>query len=824
MSSPTAAAGGAVTMLFTDIESSTRMLERLGDEGYAAVLSEHRRICRDAFDRFDGTEVDTQGDSFFVVFERAVDAAAAAEHAQAALTAMDVRVRMGVHTGTPIVRDGMYVGLDVHHAARVAAVAHGRQIVLSAPTAEALPGSDRLFSLGLHRLKDFDEPIELFQLGSEVHPPLRSIAPTNLPKPASSFIGRQIELGQAEQLRPDARMLTVTGPGGAGKTRFAIELARRTAGSFPGGSWFVSLSATTDPALVLPAIASVMGIDDVGDDVVDAIARRVNGLPTSILLDNLEQLTEASAHIAQLIARATAVSVLATSRTSLFISGEHVLELGVLNEADGVALFVERARTSGGPVVAHDPIIARLCARVDGLPLAIELIAARARILSPARMLMSLGNVLDIESKQRDMPLRHRTLRSTLMWSHALLNDAERDAFAALSVFADGWSFEAAEEVCECDIDVVQALVEHSLARVRFSVDGQSRAWMLELVRSFAAEQLDAASGEDLRERLTVRCIRLLGQWSEQLNTSDQDVAFAWFDAELEDLRAVAHRLIDRDDPRAGTCVHSLNKYLWRRGRSEEGNLLVARALAVSSMPDEDRGLLHSDCGINAMIRNDVSSAEAHLERALALTATLDDQDLRLQLLRSSGLLYMLKGEPEAARDVLERCRAEALEHGKYRIAALVDWNFGALSAAARAWDDAVVHFEASRSFHRSIDDKIGVAWLSGSLGWAHANRRDDAAARSALLEAFRTYARIGLGPGLESALIGLVEFLRRPSPALAAHAVAWFDHLHAEGMEADQMDLDRIAEMRTAIGPVIVRASGDAVECASWAIRLLSE
>ncbi len=444
--------------------------------------------------------------------------------------------------------------------------------------------------------------------------------------------------------------------------------------------------------------------------------------------------------------------------------------------------------------------------------------------MSPAQMLASLGNPLDIESRQRDTPERHRTLRSTLMWSYALLNDAERSTCAALSVFADGWSIEAAEEICGCDIDVLQALVEHSLVRVRFNVDGESRSWMLELVHTFADESLDAERRDVLRERLTARSLRLLGLRSPQLNTTDQDVAFAWFDAELEDLRAVAHRLIDTDDPRAGRCVAEFEAYLWRRGRAEEGNLLVGQALTVSSMPDVDRALLHRNRAANAMIRGDLSTAEDHLERALALIETLDERSLRLQLLANYGHLFMLRGEHEAARDVWERCRAEAVEYGEHRTAALIDWNFGSLAAAASAWDDAVIHFEVSRSFHRSIDDTIGVAWLSGLLGWAHANRGDHAAAGSALLEAFQTYARVGLGPGLESALIGLAEFLRRSSRAEAARAVAWFDHLHAEGMEPEHADLESIGEIRLDVGPVVPRNSGDAVECATWAIQLLTE
>ena len=811
-------------MLFTDIERSTRMLEVLGDESYALALAEHRRICREAFNRFGGTEVDTQGDSFFVVFERADEAAAAAEHAQAALGATSVRVRMGLHTGNPVVSDGMYVGLDVHRAARIAAVAHGCQIVLSATSAAELAGNPRLFSLGLHSLKDFAEPVELFQLGRGDHPPLRSIAPTNLPTPASAFIGRELELAHAGTIRTTSRLLTIVGPGGSGKTRFAVELARRTTGSFPGGTWFVSLSATTDPALVLPAIAAAMGIDDVGESPIDAIGRRSSTVSTSIVLDNLEQLTEAGADIARLVAEVANVSILATSRNPLFVTGEQVFELDVLTPADAVALFLERAKGSGRTIDAGGEIVPQLCARVDHLPLAIELIAARARIMSLPRMLATLTNPLDIESRLRDVPARHRTLRTTLQWSHALLSDVERLAFASLSVFADGWTIEAAEAVCECNVDVIQALIEHSLARVRFDIEGQSRSWMLELVRIYATEQLDEDRAEILRERLTTHNRRQLEIWSPQLNASEQLAAFAWFDAELADLRAGAHRLIDRNDPRAGSYLSKLHAYLWRRGRADEGNLLVALALTVSAMPDADRAVLHREAAVTALIAGDLATAQDHLERALTLIEPLEERELRLQLLASYGQLFMLRGETDAARDAWGRCRAEALEHGDHRVAALIDWNFGTLAASDGAWDDAAANFEASRSFHRSIDDSIGVAWLSGLLGWAHANRHDDASARSDLLAAFRTYERVGLSPGLESAMLGLAELLRQRSPAEAAQAVAWFDRLRADGLEVDRADAEQFNELRAELGPIPTRASGDAVECATWAIRELTD
>jgi class 3 adenylate cyclase len=353
---------GTVTFLFTDVEGSTRLLRELGEAGYAEALAEHRRVIREVFARHDGAEVDTQGDAFFVAFPTAPGALTAAAEALAELAPGPIRVRMGVHTGTPHVTDEGYVGVDVHRAARIAACGHGGQVVVSAATV-ALLGTDRLRDLGEHRLKDFDEPVSLYQLGEESFPPLKTISNTNLPRPASSFVGRDRDVEQiASLLRDDARFLTLTGPGGSGKTRLAIEAAATLVSEFKAGVFWVGLAPLRDPALVAKTIGQTLGAKE---GLADHIAER----ELLLLLDNLEQVVDAAPELASLVESCPQLTLLVTSRELLRVKGEVEFPVLPLAEPDAVALFCARARTEPNETV-HE-----LCRALDNLPLALELAA-----------------------------------------------------------------------------------------------------------------------------------------------------------------------------------------------------------------------------------------------------------------------------------------------------------------------------------------------------------------------------------------------------------------------------------------------------------------
>ncbi len=477
-----------MTFLFTDVEGSTRLLREIGADEYAAVLAEHRRIVREVCRRHDGVEVDTQGDAFFIAFPTAPGALAAARDAQAALS---VPVRMGVHTGTPLLADEGYVGADVHEAARIASAGHGRQILVSASTA-ALVGTEALRDLGEHRLKDLTAPVRIYQVGDADFPPLKTLYRTNLPVTASSFVGRAVELSQVRQTleRDDVRLLTLAGPGGSGKTRLELQAAAAAAEAFPHGVWWVPLAALREPGEVAAAATQALGG---GAPLAELVADR----RLLLLLDNFEHVIAAADDVASLLAVCPNVKVLVTSRERLRLSGEHVYEVSGLTSPDARSLFITRA-CAARPDFEPDELVDEICARLDELPLAIELAAARTSLLGSRQLLDRLGTRLDSLRGGRDASTRQRTLRATIEWSYELLEPGEQRVLAALSVFRAPATVEAVEHVTGADVVVLESLVDKSLLR-RLS---SGRVGMLEMIRSFAAEQLPPADRDNLLQRL----------------------------------------------------------------------------------------------------------------------------------------------------------------------------------------------------------------------------------------------------------------------------------------------------------------------------------
>ena len=662
---------GTVTFLFTDIEGSSKLLHELGPQAYAEALAEHRRLLREAFARHGGVEVDTQGDAFFVAFPTAPGALAAAQEAQQALREGSIQVRMGLHTGTPHVAEEGYVGADVHRTARIAAAGHGGQVLLSATTASLL-GTDGLRDLGRHRLKDLSAPERIYQLGDRDFPPLKSLHQTNLPIPATPFLGRERELSEVSALlaREDVRLLTLTGPGGTGKTRLALQAAGAAADAFEGGVWWVPLAPLRDPGLVLEAAAHALGAKG-------TLAEHIGDTRLLLLFDNFEHVVEAAGALAGVLERCPRLTVLVTSREPLRLDGEWEYAVDPLREAEAVALFETRARAVRRDFVA-DGEVHRICARLDNLPLAIELAAARVKVLSPSALLERLSKRLDLLKGGRGLDRRQQTLRATIEWSHELLNEEEQRLFAKLSVFRGGCTLEAAEEVCESDLDTLQSLVDKSLVRVR---EGD-RFWMLETIREYAAERLEE-SGEayEVRQRHSDHFLALAEQAEPHLRGSPKE----WLDrldVEHDNLRAAFDQLEAAGDTQLVLRLAGALAEFWAlRGHLTEGRRRLEYALAADPRPTAARAR-----ALNAASRfaADLATERRRAEEALALHTELGDPE-GIALAR-----YALANAAAAQRN----------------------W-----AAAKDLMEESVREFDELGDHFHMLSARRGLAWMHEELG-----------------------------------------------------------------------------------------------------------
>ena len=644
---------GTVTFLFTDIEGSTELLHQLGAAEYSAALAEHRRQLRDAFARHSGVEVDTQGDAFFVAFADASAAVSAADDAQRSLAAGLIAVRMGLHTGAPHLTAEGYVGSDVHLGARIAAAGYGGQVLLSQATRDALIGQFNLVELGEHRVKGFTEPIAIFQAGAAGFPPLRTISNTNLPSPPSTFVGREREVNDISALlRNGVRMVTLTGPGGTGKTRLAIEAASMLVTDFKAGVFWVSLAALRDPAIVVQTIGQVVGAKG-------SLAEHIGTREMLLLLDNLEQVIEAAPELSAVLSACPRLRLLATSRELLRISGEHEYAVPPLNDAEAVELFLERAAVPASPAVAE------LCRRLDNLPLAIELAAARVRVLTPEQILQRLGQRLDLLKGGRDSEARQQTLRATIAWSYDLLDADEQLLLARLSVFRAGATVDSAEAVASADIDVLQSLVEKSLLR-----HTGDRFRMLETIREFASERLaETADAEAVRRRHAEFFLDLAERAEREINGPKQAVWWESLTSEEENLRAALGWSIDRVDAEIGLRLSALLwRYWWQRGYYREGRRWYEAALAqADQQPEFLRAQALSGLANMALGSGEIRPAIRIYEQSLAVfrreNATLET----IATLTDLGIAHNNQGENERARSYFEESLALARVIGDAR-------------------------------------------------------------------------------------------------------------------------------------------------------------
>jgi predicted ATPase/class 3 adenylate cyclase len=864
---------GTVTFLFTDVEGSTRLLERLG-ERYRDVLHGHHAIMRAAIAAGDGHEVATEGDSFFAVFPTIGGAVRATAQAQRKLArnawpeGVAVRVRMGLHTGEGILGGDNYLGMDVHRAARIAGAAHGGQVLLSDATralAEAcLPPATRLRDLGAHRLKDLSRPERLYQLVLEGleqdFPPARTLdaRPNNLPAQLTRFFGRHDEIVRIEELLGGNRLVTLTGTGGTGKTRLALEVAARMLPHHGDGVFFVDLSSVADAELVPAETAAALGItEEPGSPLLDSVRNDLREKDLLLVLDNFEQVADAGTGFLEPLLHATKeVKALVTSRAPLHLYGEQqypvpplpvpnaqdLSDLDSLSRSEAVALFIDRAR-AGKPdfrVTADNARpVAEITARLDGLPLAIELAASRVKLLPPERLLARLEQRLPLlTARDRNLPDRQRTLRGAIKWSYELLDEAERRMFSRMAVFAGGTDVEAAEAVAnpegELGLDTLEglfSLIDGNLLRSAEGVESEPRFIMLETIREYALERL--AEGEEeaaVRRRHAQHWTELAEHAFEALSGPEQGAWTRRLEMDLDNFRSALSWVLRRGEAELGLRLGAALSAFWRVGshvregvrwldallampEASTSTPLRARALTASgelhawiNVPETYLGLaqeavaiyreLGDSPGVAAAVQEvgwaqlqlgRLDEARGNLEEARGLCIGLGDRRKAAECSNGLGTLALLEDRPDQARPLLE----EALEtfkdlHDPYWIGLMelivsqVDEKLDNLEAAER-------RIRAALSTFRQLDSEMGTMWALYSFAHLALHRGQHERALRLVGACDSLQERVGEMPALAMATMGDVAEAAR---SILNEATA--ESLYQEGLA---MGLDEAVE-----------------------------
>jgi predicted ATPase/class 3 adenylate cyclase len=753
-------------MLFSDIEGSTALLGRLGDR-YWEALSAHRGLLRAAFTAWGGREVDTAGDSFFVVFESAGEAVGCALAAQRALAGHEwpgglvVRVRIGLHSGEPGRHEGGYVGMDVHRAARIAAAAHGGQVVLSEAVrvlAEPrLPAGVSVRDLGFHRLKDISAPERLYQLAGpglgEDFPPLKSLGTqANLPAPGTPLVGREEDLARLREViaGPGVRLVTLTGPGGVGKTRLALAAAAALGEGFVHGVFFVALAAVTDAEVMWKTVAGSLDVSGEGS-AASAVTQYLSDRRMLLVLDNLEQLDGAAGVVAALLAVAPGLVVLATSRRPLHLQGEQELPVPPL-EVPGVAglrevaacaavrLFAQQAGlVRPGFAVTEDNAanVAAICSRLDGLPLAIELAAARIKLLAPKALLARLGHSLDLAAADLGRPSRQQTLRNTIGWSCDLLAPQAARVFRRMSVFAGGCDLDALAAVAVTGdgdlagsdpLDLVAELADVSLITVTEGADGEPRLGMLETIREYALERLEQDDDLDgARRRHAEHYTAFAERAPPQLNGPEQLVWLDRMETEQDNLRAALSWSLETSaaDPASDSertavglrLAQALGGYWYRRGHIPEGRRWLERAINLAR---DDAGvplaLLTHWLGVLLERQGELEAALRRFERSLAIWRELGDREQQAKELNCLGFTHRNLGHLDTARSLLEESIAIAREIGSDRRLDPALNNLGQAETEAGNLDRAAQLLREALTLEQKRGDTVGAVIAQHSL------------------------------------------------------------------------------------------------------------
>ncbi len=881
-----------MTLLFTDIEGSTRQWEDAPGE-MSVALARHDELLHDAVAAVGGFVFKTVGDAFCVAFPSASAAVSGALAAQRLLATeswpdpITMRVRMGLHSGECVERDGDYFGPTVNRAARLEATAHGGQIILSGATRSLLsgelPDGARLRDLGEHRLKDLGLPEHVFQvevdgLGSEF-PPLRSLSnpdlPNNLPRYASSFVGRDAEVVAVRELVANARLVTLTGPGGAGKTRLAVQVAAEFVDGSGDGVWIIDLASVTDEAMVPTTIADTLGVRTAGEgDSIDALLDAVVDRRLLIVLDNCEHLIDATASIAdRLIHSGDGINLIATSREPLGISGEvvyRVPSLGLpdasdvdpesIGQAESVCLFTERARL-------HDPAftldvmnaasVAAVCRRLDGIPFALELAAARLRSLSADELLGRLDQRFRLlTGGSRTAMARQQTLRATIDWSFELLDPRERSVLTRASVFAGSWDLDAAEAVTADDadvdaidvLDILTGLVDKSLVNVE--TNGTTRFRMLETIREYAAEkQADGGleASTSLRSKHLAHFLSLAERAAPRIRTGEQRRWLDLLESDHDNLRAALVAASELGEAEAGLRLgRSLRWYAWLRARcrdlvepltalvaiSEPNQPLTLDALvalaflelgideyaraeatlesAIVILRERGDGTRLADAlwvaGWLAIYSDDLARAEALGIEGLTVAESARDTDAAARMHGVVAIGVAARGDLTAARSHFGAELAGYLTTGDVMAQAMSQNNHGDIELQAGEVDIADDSFAAAETIVRELDlpEMLGVVILN--RGNIAALRGDHASALTRGVEALSLAHRHGLLRLTASALVGCTRALLPTDTELAATLHGAAEHLLAvRGVELQPLEARLHAEnasrLRAALG-----------------------
>jgi predicted ATPase/class 3 adenylate cyclase/predicted negative regulator of RcsB-dependent stress response len=794
--------GGTVTLLFADLAGSTRLLAELGD-AYAVVLRDYRRLMSEAAGAHQGSLVDTTGDGMFFRFPTARGALLAAVAAQRSMRehawpeSVRPEARIGIHTGEPLTSEESLVGMDVHRAARISAAGHGGQILLSLTAHDLLggetPGGLVLRDLGEHRLKDVPRPERVFQasaadLPSEF-PPIRTLDnwPNNLPRQLSTFVGRADQLVEAAQRLATTPLLMLTGPGGVGKTRLALELAARAGDQFPDGAWLVELASLGDGSLVLETVASTLRVkEQPGVPLQTTLANHLESRRLLLLFDNCEHVLDAAAQVIdELLHASGSLRVLATSREALGIAGESLYPvpsmdtpdttsnptIEQLEASDAVQLFVDRARAVQPAFTLNDhnaSPVAQICRRLDGIPLAIELAAARVRALSPEQIAARLDDRFRLLTGGSRMALpRHRTLKAAVDWSFDLLSEAERTLFIRLSVFAGGFRLEAAEAACAGGVverpsvlDLLSHLIDRSLVALDES-SGAARYRLLDTLQQYAQERLiEDEQVIEVRGRHRDYMVELVERIGPTLFAGPQSgVALQELSEEHENLRA-ALQWSDEDPAGAGAELR-LTAGLWRyweiAGHLEEGRSWLTRALTrTDGEISELRATALTGLGSLAAQQGDFGAAESGHEEALRTHRQLGNPASIAYACSNLANVAAERGDFSRARGLYEECVVITRDASDARATAFALLNLADVAARQGDTDEARDLLDDSIATFRAEGDLMGVALALGRGAIFSLNGGDLEGARTRHHEALEIFRQFGDGRGVSRTLMFL--------------------------------------------------------------------